>query len=701
MGLCAVGSFLAVVGGGQVVVEAVPFLRDSSWLPNLVGGMEVPMLSHAFVALFFVAALFFAASDRRVLQLPHFRLVSVFGAFICVLSLSITISQHKNLSVMAFLEWCTYLMAMVAVVMTVGRGRGPEVVMSGIGAGGSVLALLGLREYAVNKVVDPNWRIFSTWNNPNALAGILVVAFFACVAVAVLSPKPRNLVWGLGAGIIGLALFLTQSKGGFLSLLVGAGVWVVVGGLKAGMKPMLRGLVPIALVFALTVGLVVSQKSQAASSAGTSVAGSRIVDLKGSADQSAGFRKQLWKSTILLTQQQPTGVGLGTYRFHSSRVGLVTQTQFAHNSYLQLGAEATVLAPLILFAGLGLWFRAAWKTSRDHWESHRVLTAGVFSALAASLAHNMVDSDLYFFGSGLIFFVLLGIGLQVAVDGSTPEFMPKNVRFPVVMAGSVLVLFGLSYFAYESAVKSAVLGARKSQDEAGMTAGLATLQGIAWKDSEASYMLGLYPPKMTPDERIPFIKRSIDEGPNQRSSRLLAKLYLSTNKQGEAIGVLTDSLRQDPNNLTTLTVLADAYKQNGDPTKENETLDRLITVENSEYFKIRSLPELVPLETYDARVRRAATLSGQAQADMLLPALTGYSEFVMVALPRLLNGSLLPDMYVAHDSNELLTRVEQSAGDAIKMLKATGRTDAQIGDMEQLLRDARKKVDQAQKPQAE
>jgi hypothetical protein len=63
-----------------------------------------------------------------------------------------------------------------------------------------------------------------------------------------------------------------------------------------------------------------------------------------------------------------------------------------------------------------------------------------------------------------------------------------------------------------------------------------------------------------------------------------------------------------------------------------ETAKRLISVENTGYFKIRSIPEDIPTETYEARLYLAKTATNKEA--MLRPAVEGLLQFAKVSLPR-------------------------------------------------------------------
>src|SRR5204862_536544 len=52
-------------------------------------------------------------------------------------------------------------------------------------------------------------------------------------------------------------------------------------------------------------------------------------------EQSSGFRFLLWKGAAKLIKSNPIGYGIGTYRYESARPGYTTETQLAHNTFLQ------------------------------------------------------------------------------------------------------------------------------------------------------------------------------------------------------------------------------------------------------------------------------------------------------------------------------------------------------------------------------
>jgi hypothetical protein len=108
--------------------------------------------------------------------------------------------------------------------------------------------------------------------------------------------------------------------------------------------------------------------------------------------------------------------------------------------------------------------------------------------------------------------------------------------------------------------------------------------------------------------------------------------------EGDLMGAereLNASLELDPNNLFSLMRLLEVRKKR-DPESASEVARRLVAVEDTTYFKIRSLPELVPTETFEARLFLAEKLTGEARSAMLRPAAEGYASFARQTVPQIL-----------------------------------------------------------------
>jgi O-antigen ligase len=110
------------------------------------------------------------------------------------------------------------------------------------------------------------------------------------------------------------------------------------------------------------------------------------------------MRLQYWQETISVIRAFPlTGIGIGNFNLVHSR--------YAHNSYLQLTAEAGIIA-LAAFVWLTLIALTGIVRRKDGDRNHRLLIA---AAAVVFLAHNVVDFSFFLPETSLIWWVFLGL----------------------------------------------------------------------------------------------------------------------------------------------------------------------------------------------------------------------------------------------------------------------------------------------------
>ncbi|MEJ5171840.1 MAG: O-antigen ligase family protein, partial [Fimbriimonadales bacterium] len=492
--LASVSVFLAALIGGQVPVDAQPLSPDVHTLvAALSGSPEVPVLSWFVFALFGLAALALSAAAHRVLQMPKMALSVVCFVFATLLVLAVPTSPFRMAAVVALAGWLTALAGLWIAVAVAGRSSTPRVLLVSLWSGTVLQACLALLEYGSMRAVDPSWRVFGTWVNPNALAALLQIGWLLGLALLATAPRPWNLAAFAGQAVLGLALLLTQSKGVFLT--AGFGTLVYLAAVVAGrsdrpsrLRAAAMAIAAVALLGVLGWGLRATQPASGATAL------SRVARAEQTSEQSSGFRLLLWQGAIRLAAQHPAGIGLGAYRFRSAEPGLTTQTFYAHNSYLQLAAEASWLAAVALVALLLGWIVEALKAIRRVPWDHAVWRSSVFGAVLSVAAHSLIDSDLHYVGVGYLFFVLLGVGLAMAPDGVAPELTPRWMRVAAIAKPALfVVLLGLLGWQRALVARAVGLASAGSREEA--RSELQRARSMAPFDAESAYLLGqLEPP---------------------------------------------------------------------------------------------------------------------------------------------------------------------------------------------------------------
>jgi tetratricopeptide (TPR) repeat protein len=647
--LLALAAFLIPFVGGSLPNDVLGL--ESGYVATvqaLFRGSEVATLQHALLGLLVVGAFAYLIIKRKIVQVPHVWISAPLAALIALLMGSVFISNYRWVSETALAEWVVYALALVAAVAGLGRRNGPLAVIVALAMSSGIVGLLGIKEYFETRAIDPTWRIFGGWNNPNALAGMMLIGFIlnlgllghqasltassSLEARAPRSPSPSperhegnpRLVMVLAAiGVIGtgVALVLTGSKGGLYSLVPSLAVFLTLVALwtrKASGKALLAAAVCILVVIGASAGIKLSSHG----------GGVRSLDTGSTQEQSAGFRVQLWKGAVSLVKESPVGHGLATYAYLSAKPGTNTRTELAHSTWLQLAVEAGVLAPVALAALLLSWLALCFRGASGLPVEQNVLRAAVVAAVLGTAAHGLVESNLYFFGIGLSFFLLIGVGIQLSADAGAPEFVAIPMRVGAVLV-SLLCLGQLLFAGFVAKLQANVRSMVQANQLDDARSTLETLRGIAPFDGETWYRSA--PLASSPDEELDFYKQATLVAPSAKYFRRLAAVQQKANKLSDAETSLVAAQRLDPNNLTTLLQMMLLLDKLGSIEDAKLTARQLIDVESTPYFKVRSIPEIVPTETYQARVYLAKTEGNKIP--LLRAAVEGFEQYANTTVP--------------------------------------------------------------------
>ncbi len=633
--LLAIAAFLATMIGGYYTQDAST-MESPSILAQMFRG-DATLLTHGFISLFACGALAYALFKNRVVQVPFQQTLFVSVFFVAAILFSIIFSNYRWPAMYTSLQWFTYIIAMGAAAALTGRQKGAWIILGSVIAGCTLLSILGIWEYALNRPIDPNWRIFSLWSNPNALAGMLLLGFFLVLGFSLISQRTITLMLGLCGFFIGVAIMFTQSKGAILAMGAGIVAFLILGYIwNPDTKSRVRSLVPTVLVVCSFFGFMALLRAvpvKVDNNVVAPVALSRVSAAGAQADQSAGFRKLLWQSSVTLIKQSPLGYGGGSFVYISTKPGLTTSTGVPHQSFLQIGVEFGVLS-LLAFVALGLlWFRDMFRGASKLPKGQNALRAGVVAAIFASVAHCMIDSDLSYYGNGLVFFILLGVGLQLCADGVTPEAIPKSPRM-IGISVSILCPLMLLWFGMQEAKQARIRTLMDMNEVQTAVAEVKDLQSSAPADGETWYLSALLSP---PEQRIEFLKTAVKLTPSPRYFRLLARLQQEVGNTSGALDSLSEALRLDPNNMLALKQLLEVYAILGSTESAKQTAERLIAVEQTPYYQVRSIPEEIPTETFAARVYLAGQLTDlNKQLDILKPAVEGFRRYIQITVPRIM-----------------------------------------------------------------
>lgn len=685
-------AFLAPVMGGQQVTEiraqSEPLLADV-----FLGGGTFPLVARFLLGALVLGAYGLVLYRQRVVPTAEWRLGLGWLALLATLLTAATISDFRYVALRETLNWVIYAGAFGLAVAVGGRGPGLRMVIGAAGAGTALLATRGVLEYAAMMREEPSYRIFAGWINPNATAGMLLVGFFCLVGYALSQSETSeessfDRLLRLGslvmAGVVVLALALTQSRGGFLAF--GVGVVSLAALLAIWCRPRVITLaIPLVLGVALSAGMVGLSRS-AASTPGTAPGAlARVTNVQ--QEQSVGFRQNLWQSAIQLAPEAPLGKGAGTFRYWSARSGLVEQTVTVHQTYLEMLVNGGVLAVVLLAGIAGWWLVLVSRGSRVQPPATLALKSCVIAAVLAAGAHGLVESNLVILGIGLTVFVIMGVGIQLSTDASSPEPLPAPIRYGIAGVGCLIpILLMATHAAAESTKVSfqTAIATRSTTPPADPVPG-------SFGDPEALYLKGLY---LSPDPqtRLDLLRRAADAQPSTRHLRAAARAATEAGDPTLALALLERVFRYDPNNLRALWLKVEMQQAAGDAEGARTTAQSLVDTEQALSFRVRALPELVPLETVRARAFLAESATGSERETLLtgaLPLLEQYRERTVPMVKRLATAGLdyggeNPEsareaMAQGQTIAQSLAELYRAAGDPTKANEASERA-AMFGD---------------------
>ncbi|MCH8977982.1 MAG: O-antigen ligase family protein [Armatimonadetes bacterium] len=627
-----IGGGMLLIAGGIVVHDVVYTMLTGKGL--LTGGdMFAAIRLLAGLAVF--GGLAHMLVTRRVVQMPGAWYGGLVVLVVASMGASLVVSEFVAVSLDGWQYWLLYAAGFYLAVASLGRVRGPRLLVETVVAGASFVALKGIVEFLYMRADAPSHRIFADWSNPNALAGLFVVALPLALALACTSKR-----WRLGASVAGgavlvAALALTQSKGGLLVAPIGIATFLFAALMWRRGKRVLWGVAPLVAGALIVGGLQLTAVKSDAGAAETAPL-QRVTRAGAEQVQSTEFRKLLWKGAIDLFSQQPVGYGAGTYRFHSAKSGLTEQTHLTHQSFLQLAVEGGALAVVgMILLGLAWTFRMCrgWRALDT---DRNVLRAGVLAAVVACGANGFVESNLFYLGTGFLMFVLLGAGLQLAADGSSPESLPKGLRVMVAVLCCGVPLALCVWSARLEATKSAALAAGFAQDREALEAALEDLASLGAFDDESWYLRARLIARPE-QETLALLEGAVARGPRTRHLRVLAAAQHRAGDTPEALATLARALRYDPNNLRTLLLKMQTERASGSTDAAVATAIAIIAVEDTDYLKVRALPEFVPTEPFQARLFLASEEEDDGErARLLRAAVEGYARYAAATIPRVL-----------------------------------------------------------------
>lgn len=289
---------------------------------------------------------------------------------------------------------------------------------------GFALAIFGLVQHYTSPTKIywlrelPQAAPFGPFVNRHHFAGYMEMTLALCLGLLFSGAVEREKrpVYIFAAVMMGIALVMTNSRGGIISLVALIFFLVLIMGFgrrHAAEETVEKSTrVRSALVRAgLALGLVVALFAGVVLLGGESAL-SRFVGTVNADDPTTG-RAHFWSTSLKIIQDHPVlGVGLGAfslaYTRYDTRNGLFRLEQ-AHNDYLQVLTDAGIVGLLLGLFFIGALFRASLQRRESTDTFRRGVATGALAGCFAVLVHSFFDFTLHTTSNALLFLVLAAL----------------------------------------------------------------------------------------------------------------------------------------------------------------------------------------------------------------------------------------------------------------------------------------------------
>jgi O-antigen ligase len=380
--------------------------------------------------------------STNVLQLPLLGALLI-GLFqLLPLRGSEALSYDPYSTRLVLVQFATLLIYFAATLVFVDTPHRLRLLVRTIMIFGFVLAIFGLTQsftsptkvYWVRELTQST--AFGPFINRHHFAGYmeLTIAFPLGLLLAGAVDKEKRLLYLFVAGIMGIALVMTTSRGGIISLVAEIVFLSVVTAIWRSQNERRRTKssrwkrvgIRVGMTAALLVGLFI----------GVILLGGefsiyRFIDSVNTDDPTTG-RAHFWAVTLDIIKAHPyVGTGLGAfgvvYTRYDTRNGLFRLEQ-AHNDYLQVFSDAGVLGALLALSFVVLLFYLALKRARSKDDFRRAVALAALSGCFAVLVHSFFDFTLHTTSNALLFLIVAALATMNGRVEDAPRHRHRRRR---------------------------------------------------------------------------------------------------------------------------------------------------------------------------------------------------------------------------------------------------------------------------------
>ena len=253
-------------------------------------------------------------------------------------------------------------------------------------------------------------------------------------------PRERRLLYGFAVAMMGIALIMTGSRGGMISLVAEVFFVVVVSsraprqrGRTEGAEEQKGRVRAVALRLALG-SIVLAALFTSVLFFGGETALNKLAGTVSAEDPSSN-RLHFWRGTLDIIRDHPLlGVGLGAFGVAYTRYDTsngIYRLEQAHNDYLQILADAGVAGAILGLIFVILLFYRGLVGTQSSDDFQRGIAVGALAGCFAVLIHSFFDFTLHTTSNALLFLVLAAlatVNVPVAQSATTHRRSGRRQR---------------------------------------------------------------------------------------------------------------------------------------------------------------------------------------------------------------------------------------------------------------------------------
>lgn len=534
------------------------------------------------------------------------------GVFLLAVLVSVFASKCLYLSLVQVLMILSWVGAFWLAADLARDIKYATIMAAGLALSGLWVCTQGIRDYAISQgggakfwaaVLSPgdHFRLSATFLNPNFFAGFLVIAIPVSLALYLSASRATVAsLFGVAFVVEVSSLAMTGSKFGVIAAIIA----LIIAGTLAistkclGKRHLVRLLIialiaaPLLVVFSGTI----KSRMQEASAAG------------GSQAHSQSFRLYTWIGATRMIKANPVlGVGPGMFSVVFPRYALAGYTTHAHESYLQIAAESGIpalIAFLVVLGSIGaagfvgIVKRHETKTNDSpaaaledfiSSKSWRMIVCALFGACVGSVVRNLVDSDWYYLGVALPFWI--ASGLVIGRTGGAERRLHSGGFKMVIVVVCIAAIFACAVFGFGDYLALA-------NTQQGLERAVAVSPLNPKYHSDLSKYLAV---NGTPEEALKQADEAIRLSPADGGYYFAKALVAErAGKLDLALSALNESLEYKPHSAQVLFEIARVYLTMGNLSGYEAYTKRMLAQEHSVYETLVGVPEMV-----DTRFARA------------------------------------------------------------------------------------------------